>query len=203
MKLTNLRAVYCLLLVTAMTCIWACTKRSPEGDEEANRDAELKVSTESGVDIYSEKTAYERVLQIVKSDVGVPAEMHRLFPETDSSLSRFTSRDRGPIPWIGTVTIYGRYVLEISVPVDVSDNDTSVAQSGEAVFSLLEVSRVEASNAGTINVEFGRHESFGIDDWRSVVRNQGAIENVFSDIITDHPVEGINYYVDDLRRRGQ
>ncbi|MFA9479422.1 hypothetical protein ACERK3_14125 [Phycisphaerales bacterium AB-hyl4] len=125
------------------------------------------------------REAHYEARQDALASVDVIADFHALYPEAQGAFVYHRS-DLNDVWWESGAVLYGRYELELSVPVTLSQDLRRVVEAGEPEFTLY-----EHGEAGE-PVEPMR---FGVKMWEKVKAAQGRIEHVFEQITVDDPVD--------------
>ena len=92
--------------------------------------------------------------------------------------------------------LFGRYVLEMKMTITISRSGTRIVKHEDPRYSLWEFHRVKewwdedhpkSMDATTI-------ASFGLEEWETLMRNNGDWKSIGIELKRDSPVEGFDRY---------
>jgi hypothetical protein len=132
--------------------------------------------------------AYQSALEDASKRITAAREFLKLYPEAECQFSYYTG-EYGPPTWVGTSGLYGRYILQMEVPVSISSSGKKVKSFGEPKCYLKEVEHVTVEEGGRVAYTCGPTQvRFGPKDWQTIVQNRGDLSSSGVTIVKDHPI---------------
>jgi len=116
------------------------------------------------------KLDYDSTVRSGAKAIPIAVEMEEVFGDADHFITHFGRTDRSKT-WTTDVYFGGRYNLAMQVDVEIDYQTSTVRQTGEPRFWLLEVTRV--SEGGTRANFRGLHKEFGQVEWRKLCDADG------------------------------
>jgi hypothetical protein len=114
-----------------------------------------------------------------------------LFPTAQITYRYFgTSKCPG---FDANITLHGRYVLAMQLPVQFDDAGRKVTGYGDPQFYLLEMTKVDKTD-GVVSISYGPQRVFGSKEWKKLVESNGDFNTIGWTMITDRPFPGAEGY---------
>lgn len=142
----------------------------------------------------AQKALFGGVIQNGRNTVPYVQEFHALFPSANDALgseSGIVAENIGPIHWLSSVVLHGRYILTMELPITLNNNHSAIVKYGEPEFTLLELESVQLGNNGrVIEIVYGEHQTtFGKDQWAEIVESKGDFSAVGFVMLENRPVD--------------
>jgi hypothetical protein len=126
-----------------------------------------------------------------------------LYPD---SVVRYLSFAGADFPSLSvTTTLHDRYEFNMRVPVQYSDDDSSIVGYGEPECHLMEVASVSPRDDGAGGIEMGGtsggdlQKHFGIKEWGALVESKGDFSVLGYEIKKGKPVPNFNLVIKHLK----
>jgi len=97
----------------------------------------------------------EAVKQHALQHVQVIHDFHTLYPDHAIRFVWHHSDHNSVLVWNSTTWIYDRYELSMKIPIKLTEAERAIASSGEPVFELAEITRVEKKNDDVLSIHYG------------------------------------------------
>lgn len=134
------------------------------------------------------KRSDEIVARTLKEE-PLAAEFGRRFPKSQHFISYITGRNGRPT-WNSKAPLFGRYVVQMKVRVNVNRDTGKVQFDAAPAFELREVTSIAALPDGRQEVSYGKTVRLTADDWNLVEANGGDFGVLGIDLKKDQPVAG-------------
>jgi hypothetical protein len=123
--------------------------------------------------------------------VPIVADFDRLYPGSEHFVTHFTEAE-GPPVWRSEAGIYGRYILDLELPIDI-DKKKNVKPRGDWTLKLREVREIGSLPDGRLNILMGETFPIKPNDWERIKQNSGDIAPILP-VHRDRPVVGFELH---------
>jgi hypothetical protein len=138
------------------------------------------------------REAHSRALKSGLETIPSVKEFIDLYPDCDNYFSYFTG-EAGTTTWRSRTGLYGRYILDMSVEVELDDSRSNVTAFGEPHFSLVEIRNINSGPEGSAEIFYTDCQlRFGPKEWEKVVKTRGDLSVLGLEVVKDHPVPGFS-----------
>jgi len=115
------------------------------------------------------------------------------FPDSRHFISYITGKD-GSTTWNSKAALFGRYVLQMRVSVNIDRDTFKVRLDSEPAFELKEITAITALPDGRQQVFYGKNITFDADGWKRLEASDGDFETLGIKLKKDQQVEGFSDY---------
>jgi hypothetical protein len=96
--------------------------------------------------------------------------------------------------WNSFARLHGRYKLKMQFDIEINYRRRDFKRISEPRFYVLEVIEVEVPSSPQygIGCKFGDSFTFGLDDWKTLVKNKGDFSSIGIELKKDSPVDNFD-----------
>jgi len=137
---------------------------------------------------------YSSALKASIDGITLAKQFEEAFPASKVFISHFDGR-AGPRTWVGKTIISQRFLLEVSIPIDIEFSTTwevvRVSARGLPKIAIYEVTRVERRADGTTSIGYGRGTQVTPDQLEVIITNKN-VSSIFADSEQLQPINNVD-----------
>ena len=100
----------------------------------------------------------------------------------------------GTPTWNSFAKLHGRYVLKMQFEITPNHWLHNFARTGKPAFYLLEVTEIDIPKSlqSGIGCRYGDQSTFGIEEWKTLLKNEGDFSSIGIILKTDQPINNFD-----------
>ena len=135
----------------------------------------------------------KQLIESTKDDVVVVQTFRKVYPESIHVVSYYTG-EYGTPTWNSKTPLHKRYILTMQMPITINGNGTKITKHEDSHFFLTEIRQVNGGNGSSWTLDTKSVAEFGMDKWKTLVKQNGDFGALGIDIKRDAPVKGFDRY---------
>jgi hypothetical protein len=135
----------------------------------------------------------DQIARNALSTVPLLRSFKNQYPKSQNFISYITGAD-GQTTWNSKAALYGRYVLQMSVPVRINSGPLNVQLVGTPSFEIREVTAISTLPDGRQEILYGDTVKINLTDWKKLQAANGDFNAIGVKLKKNKPVKGFGDY---------